>query len=152
MKRYRLQRRLIGPIYRPTNIDKHAHKVDSVLEKVSHRLGGLDGAQIDLKEWMHIIAVECLGAVVLSWSPGLLKQGTDFGTSAHSYQAWRRKSVLGLFPTVAALEMCYAFIGRVFSVIWGVKFTPPPGFRPFFPVSWKGRGTCSCSRDGVVES
>ena len=137
MKRYRLQRKLIGPVYRPNNIVRHEAKVDGVMKKVTQKLHELNGAEVSLKEWMHIIVVECLGEAVLSWSPGLLKAGTDHGTSAHSYQAWRRKTVLGLFPLWAKLEICSKSIGRVFSMAWGITFSPPPGFRPFFPYTGK---------------
>lgn len=84
---------------------------------------------------MHIIAVECLGAVVLSWSPGMLKHGTDWGTGPHAYASWRRKSVFGLFPTVTKLEILSKNVGRAFSSAWGVNFKTPKNFRPFFIVS-----------------
>lgn len=137
MKRYRLQRKFIGPVYRPTNVIKHEDKVDKVMAQVVRKLREMGDAEVDLKEWMHIIVVECLGEVVLSWSPGLLKAGTDSGTSAHSYQAWRRKTVLGLFPLFSKLNVCSKLVGRLFSLVWGVSFTPPPGFRPFFPYTGK---------------
>jgi cytochrome P450 len=84
---------------------------------------------------MHLVVVECLGAVVVSWSPGMLDRGSDRGTSAHAYNAWKRKSVLGLFPVIPKLESLSMSIGRAFSVLWGINFDAPPKFRPFFPVS-----------------
>lgn len=135
MKRYRLQRRLIGPTYQTTNLVKYESVIDKVLKQAMTKLKSLDGEQVNLKEWMHIIAVECLAAVVLSWSPGLIKQGTDWHSSTHSYQGWRRKSVLGLFPIVARLEFAAKWVGRVFSVVWGLVYVTPDKFRPFFPVS-----------------
>lgn len=135
MRRYRLQRRLIGPVYRPSNVIRHEKEVDKITESAARNLRSLDGAQVDLKEWMHMIAVECLGAAVLSWSPGMLDRGTDGGTGSHSYRSWRRKSVFGLFPTMAKLDMCSGAIGRAFSLLWGVNFRSPPSLRPFFPVS-----------------
>ena len=134
MKRYRLQRRLTGPVYQSSNVIKFAPAVDAVLDEAIERLKALKGGEIDLKEWMHIISVECLGAVVLSWSPGMLKQGTDGETSAHSYQGWRRKSVFGLFPAVVKAEASWKFVGRVFGNIWGVSFEAPKNFKTFFTV------------------
>jgi hypothetical protein len=99
---------------------------------------------------MHIIAVECLGAIVLSWSPGMLKNGTDNGSGAHAYHGWRRKSVFGLFPTVAKLEFLNKSIGRLFSTIWGVNFQPPKDFRPFFPVRYTHRYHVCFGADFVV--
>lgn len=95
----------------------------------------MKGAAFDMKEWMHILAVESLGAVVLSWSPGMLKAGTDRDTSNQSYLGWRRKSVFGLFPLITKLDVDYKWIGRVFGTLWGVTHQTPKGFKPFFPVS-----------------
>lgn len=136
MRRYRLQRRLIGPIYRASNVIKYEKAVDDILGKVMQVIKDFKSQEIDLKEWMHIISVECLGASVLSWSPGMLKAGSDWASSNHSYLGWRRKSVFGLFPIMAKLDLCSSKIARNFGNIWGVTFPPPPGFRAFFPVSF----------------
>ncbi|SPJ85851.1 related to pisatin demethylase [Fusarium torulosum] len=133
VRRYRIQRRLIGPVYQTSNLIQYEAAIDEVLARSVAKLKSLKGAPVELNEWMHIIAVECLGAIVLSWSPGMLKNGTDNGSGAHAYHGWRRKSVFGLFPTVAKLEFLNKSIGRLFSTIWGVNFQPPKDFRPFFP-------------------
>lgn len=134
LKRYRLQRRLIGPVYRPSNISKYESTVDSTLRRAVTKICELNGAEVDLKEWMHMIVVECLGASVLSWSPGMFNHGTDWGTSKFSYLGWRRKSVLGLFPLAVKAELCSKTFGRAFSVFWGLTFQPPQKFQTFFPV------------------
>ncbi|KAF4961677.1 hypothetical protein FGADI_40 [Fusarium gaditjirri] len=133
VRRYRIQRRLIGPVYQTSNLIQYEAAIDEVLARSIAKLKTLNGTQVELNEWMHIIAVECLGAVVLSWSPGMLKNGTDNGSSAHAYHGWRRKSVFGLFPMAAKLEFLHKSIGRLFSTIWGINFQPPKDFRPFFP-------------------
>ncbi|ODA77451.1 hypothetical protein RJ55_07080 [Drechmeria coniospora] len=133
MKRYRLQRRLIGRTYHASNVIKYESAIDNVLHRATEKLASLQGAEVDLKEWMHIITVECLGACVLSWSPGMLKNGTDRGTITHSYQGWRRKSFFGLFPTMTKLELCSSSIGRAFGTLCGVTYKTPENFRPFFP-------------------
>ncbi|KAJ4287487.1 Apoptosis-inducing factor 1 [Collariella sp. IMI 366227] len=136
--RYRLQRRLIGPLYSVSNIKKFEPAVDAVLKHAVSELKALGGAEVDLKEWMHIIAVECLGAVVLSWSPGYIKNRSDGGTSTQSYLGWKRKSVFGLFPTITKLSFLSKDVGRAFSNTWGVTFKTPRNFKPFFtPVSQK---------------
>lgn len=89
-----------------------------------------------------MIVVECLGAVVLSWSPGMIRNGTDWGTSAHSYLSWRRKSVFGLFPTIMKLSYLSKFLDRVFSLVWRITYRPPAKFKTFFPVREKLRGSC----------
>lgn len=147
MRRYRLQRRLIGRVYRTANAVRHEQAIDKVMDDVTQKFNSMEGADIDLKEWMHIIAVESLGALVLSWSPGMIKGGTDRDTSRQSYLGWRRKSVFGLFPLIIKLEANYKWVGRIFSTLWGVKHQTPKGFRPFFPVRLSrvaaaGRHTC----------
>lgn len=137
MRRYRLQRRLIGRVYQTANVVKFEAAVDDVIKQVIARLEALDGDEIDLKEWMHIIAVECLGASVLSWSPGLLKAGTDWGSSAHSYLGWRRKSVMGLFPTLTKLTLRSNLFEWIFRDVWDLKYVASPNFRSFFPVRCK---------------
>ncbi|KAL2133660.1 hypothetical protein VTI74DRAFT_1938 [Chaetomium olivicolor] len=130
--RYRLQRRLIGPLYLTSNIKKFESAVDAVIRHAISELKSLDGAEVDLKEWMHIIAVECLGAVVLSWSPSYIKNRSDGGTSNQSYLGWKRKSVFGLFPTVSKVAFLSKTVSRVFSNAWGVTFKTPKNFKPFF--------------------
>lgn len=138
MKRYRLQRRLIGRVYSSANVAKYEEVINEVLAHAVKRVTALDGQEVDLKEWMHIITVECLGACVLSWSPGMLKDGTDSGTLTHSYQGWRRKSLFGVFPTMKKFEQWSPGLGRAFAQVWGVTYRTPRNFRPFFPVSYGG--------------
>ncbi|KPM38024.1 hypothetical protein AK830_g8516 [Neonectria ditissima] len=132
-QRYRLQRRLIGPVYQTSNLLQYEAAIDSVLEHAIAKIKSLKGAEVELNEWMHIIAVECLSAVVLSWSPGMLRNGTDWGSGPHAYHSWRRKTVFGLLPAMAKLESWHKTAGRLFSTAWRVNFRTPKHFRPFFP-------------------
>jgi hypothetical protein len=135
MSRYRLQRRLIGPTYQISNLKRHEAAVDSVLDRVIAQLRLLQGAEVDLKEWMHIIAVECLGATVLSWSPGYLRHGSDFGSSTHGYNGWRMKTVFGLLPLAALAKILSPTLGRLVANLWDLTYQIPKNFKPFFPVS-----------------
>ncbi|RCI08663.1 hypothetical protein L249_4669 [Ophiocordyceps polyrhachis-furcata BCC 54312] len=132
-KRYRLQRRLIGQVYRASNVAKFEAAIDRVLDQAVEAVGRVEGAALDLNEWMHIVVVECLCACVLSWSPGMLRERTDHGSLIHSYQGWRRKSVFGLFPLAAKLALLRPEIDRLLGRLWGVTWEKPPGFRTFFP-------------------
>ncbi|KAG7123705.1 Cytochrome monooxygenase sdnT like protein [Verticillium longisporum] len=132
ISRYRLQRRLIGPIYQTASLKRHEPAIDAVLEKIVTQIRGLDGAEVDLKEWMHIIAVECLGAIVLSWSPGYLKDKTDWGSSSHGYLGWRRKSVFGLFPIIVKAEIISGEISYAFARLWGLTHKAAKTLKPFF--------------------
>lgn len=133
MKRYRLQRRLIGPIYHANNVKRYEAAVDAVLLRVIDQLRALDGSEVDLKEWMHIITVECLGAVSLSWSPGYLADKSDGASGMLAYMGWRRKSVFGLFPLAVIIEPLSKHFSRAFSLLWGVTYHIPK-HKPFFPV------------------
>lgn len=132
MDRYKLQRRLIGPLYSMHNVQKYEKAVDDVLAKVVAQLIVINGAELDLKMWMHIIAVECLSAIVLSYSPGYLKAKNDFGSSHHAYLNWRRKSVFGLFTWAVIAESYSKAAGRWFARLWRVTFVTPAPFKPFF--------------------
>lgn len=135
MKRYRTQRRLIGPVYNINNIRKYESALDDVLKKAVAQIKALQGAEVDLKQWMHMIIVECLGAVCLSWSPKFLLNQSDGGTGDQGYLGWRRKSVFGLFPMAVIAESYSRWLGRKFADLWGLTYITPPGFKPFFVVS-----------------
>ncbi|EGZ68773.1 cytochrome P450 [Neurospora tetrasperma FGSC 2509] len=143
LPRYRLQRRLIGPLYQLSSLKKFEPQIDAVLDRAIAQLRTLQGQEVDLKEWMHIIAVECLGAVVLSWSPGYIRDKSDGGTSTQGYLGWKRKSVFGLFPGITILSLMEGGpfgmgakvgkgVARWWSNTWGVTFATPKGFKPFF--------------------
>ncbi|KAB5549552.1 cytochrome P450 [Coniochaeta sp. 2T2.1] len=132
MKRYRLQRRMIGPAYHPSNLEKYGSAIDAVLRNAVAQLRILDGAEVDLKQWMHIITVECLGAAVLSWSPGYIRAETDGGTSSHAYLSWRHKSVFGMFPLAVIAGTYSRTLGRLFARVWGIRYRTPKGFKTFF--------------------
>jgi cytochrome P450 len=139
MKRYRLQRRLLGPIYQASNLKKFEAAIDAVLARYIATLHSIAGKEeLDLKEWMHILVVECLGEVVLSSPLGYLKDSSDGGSSDQSYLGWKRKSVFGLFPAAVALENLSKDFGRAWADLWDVTYVLPPGkFRPFFSVVHK---------------
>lgn len=134
IKRYRLQRRLIGPTYHPSNLKKYETAIDGVLREAVTQLRAVAGAEVDLKQWMHIITVECLGAVVLSWSPGYLKARTDGGTGSHAYLSWRHKTVFGLFPFAVIAGTYSRTLGRLFARLWGITYRTPKNFKTFFTV------------------
>ncbi|PGH27909.1 hypothetical protein AJ80_00459 [Polytolypa hystricis UAMH7299] len=99
MKRYRMQRRLVGPVYSAANLQKHEHLIEAVIERFVAKLKTLNGKEVDLTEWMHILSVETLTAVTFGWSPGLIEDGNDYGTFIDGYfQFWRYFTVVGLYP------------------------------------------------------
>ncbi|KAJ0299581.1 hypothetical protein COL516b_009085 [Colletotrichum fioriniae] len=113
-------------------LKRHEPALDAVLARVITTLRSLNGAEVDLKEWMHIIAVESLSAVVLTWSPNYLRDHTDHSSSTHGYLGWRRKSVFGLFPLAVKAELFSKALGRTFANLWRVTYKTPKNFKPFF--------------------
>lgn len=136
MDRYKHQRRVIGRVYGIANIRRHERLIDGALEAAVSRIRALDGAEVDLREWMHIIVVECLSAVVLSRPAGLLRAGSDGGTGDHAYAAWRMKSVVGLFPWIAARRYTHRRLVRLFCRLMKVTYSTPPSYKTFFTVSY----------------
>ncbi|KAK3400453.1 cytochrome P450 [Sordaria brevicollis] len=160
MSRYRLQRRLIGPVYQTSSLKKFEPAIDEVLDRAVAQLKSMKGEEVDLKMWMHIIAVECLGAVVLGWSPGYITAKSDGGTSGQGYRGWKRKSVFGLFPLITKLGFLEGKLGERFGKavqrwwadIWGVTFPTPKNFKPFFtPVYQKSSKRISAALKGQVQ-
>ncbi|KAK4165573.1 Pisatin demethylase [Cladorrhinum sp. PSN259] len=131
-RRYRMQRRVIGPVYSASNVKRYEKGVEDVVGRAVEELKRIEGESVDLKMWMHILAVECLGEVVLGWSPGYIKTRSDGGTSGQSYAGWKRKSVFGLFPEITALGFWSKEVSRLWADLWGVTFVTPKGFKPFF--------------------
>lgn len=92
--------------------------------------------EVDFKEWMYIIVVECFGVIVLMWLFGMIKKGIDGGISYYSYLSWRRKSVFGLFLIVMKLVYFFKLLDRIFSVLWGIIYKLLCNFRIFFLVCY----------------
>ncbi|KAH7014275.1 cytochrome P450 [Microdochium trichocladiopsis] len=130
MPRYRAQRRLIGPTYSQANLQNHEVAVDEVVERFVAKLRQLEGKEVDLMEWMHILAIECLTAVTFRWSPGLIEAGTNYDTLWDGYfQFWRYASVVGLFPRIVLLSHKLGLKSKRFLqrlVALGVPSCPPP--------------------------
>lgn len=73
-------------VYIVSNVKRFEGVVDGVVVVVVVRLKVIEGCgggvgMVDLKEWMYIIVVECLGVVVLGWLLGYIKSGSDGGMS-----------------------------------------------------------------------
>ena len=57
MVRYRLLRRLIGPVYGPTNVKKFEGLMDTKIDQFMAKMKELEGQLLDLAEWAMVIAV-----------------------------------------------------------------------------------------------
>ena len=52
--KYKMQRRLIGPIYSTGSLEKHEDRLDSTVSRLVASLKRLDGKVIDVGEWLHM--------------------------------------------------------------------------------------------------
>jgi hypothetical protein len=125
-----MQRRLVGPIYSASNLQKHEHLIEAVIERFVAKLRTMNGEEVDLTDWMHILAVESLTAVTFDWSPGLIEDGSDHGTFMDGYfQFWRFFTVVGLYPYAVLIAhklgvSAKRFLQRVVQT--GVAASPTP--------------------------
>jgi hypothetical protein len=138
-ERYRMQRRTIGPVYSVSNLKKYEGPVDEVLDRFVAKLTTLageedGGGQVDLAEWMHILAYECLSTVSMSWSPGQIEAGSGDGLLENGYDVWRMWSVLGLFEPIVLAGAVLPPLKYVFPVLAGVVPRRPKGFKNHWEV------------------
>jgi len=57
MELYRMQRRAFGPVYSASNMKRYEAVIDGCLARVVSKLRSLDGRQVNLTEWVHIISL-----------------------------------------------------------------------------------------------
>lgn len=134
--RYRLQRRLIGPVFSQSNLGKYEAPIDAVLDRLVAKLRSLGGErEVDLAEWMHILAYECLSSVTMSYHPGQIEAGSDEGLLGTGYAVWRMWSVLGLFKPLVVLYGTVRWMKPLLPVLMGVAPRAEEGFKPHWPVS-----------------
>jgi hypothetical protein len=125
-----MQRRLIGPTYSAANMLNHEPALDDVLQRFVAKLKEQDGKEIDLSEWMHILAMESITAVTFRWSPGMIEDGSNYGTLMDGYfKFWRYLTVVGMFPRVILVSHYLGLWSRHFLqklVDFGVEKCPKP--------------------------
>lgn len=57
MERYKLQRRLVGPVYSINGIKRHENHLNSTLSAFMDRMKGLKGEPFELVKWTNIWAI-----------------------------------------------------------------------------------------------
>ncbi|KAI1862730.1 uncharacterized protein JN550_010067 [Neoarthrinium moseri] len=127
-ERYRFQRRSLGPVYSIANVKKYEAVVDAVLDRFVGKLKTFNGkVEVDLAEWMHILALETLGSVVLDWSPGQIEAGSDEGMLSGTCTTWKACSVLGLFSPIVMVGGLVSPLKYLFPVLAGLVPLLGPG-------------------------
>jgi hypothetical protein len=98
MPRYRLQRRLVGPVYTTANLKRFESSVDTAIDRFAAELTASKGRKVDLNEWAVTHAAEALAQVTLRKSPGLWAKEEKIGLAKAARGMWRRMSTTGVLP------------------------------------------------------
>lgn len=73
MQKYHTQTDLLRDVYSVSNIKRYEYKITQVMDRVCDRISQLEGREVPLMEWMHIIilgkACQVRGWIIayLSW-------------------------------------------------------------------------------------
>jgi hypothetical protein len=98
MDKYRIQRRLIHPIYTESSITDLEESLDTILVKNLASMRQQSGNVVDLDKWSHMFAQDCLAAAVFSKSTSRVSLGKDDGINkGWEYLHWYVSSEL-LYP------------------------------------------------------
>ena len=126
MKKYRLQRRIAGPMYATASVEKYGGKIDAVISRFMLRLESLQGQNLDLEQWLHIFVLDALANVTLSEDLKYIEAGNDDGNLEASLRTWRMFSLVGLFPWITSLMQGFPLLDRSICGIFGVPSRQSP--------------------------
>ena len=164
MERYRLQRRLVGPIYSANGIKKHEDHLTSTLSSFMARIKGFAGAPLELALWMNVWAIGKAGPLVVnaeayrstvrpdtlteitfSHRMGYIEDGDDEGNRKAVDKAWRSMHLMGLYPSLWVLVQ---YIGPIVKAVSGGTWRTRGDHEvaPSFLVSLKPVSRTMCNR------
>lgn len=122
--KYRLQRRRINPIYTVSSIADLEPNLDAILVKNLASMREKSGVPLDLDNWSHMAALDCLTAAVFSTSTEQVIAGCDDGTIAAAKNGWVYLHWASRFPLLHRINSwCLRVIGRD---LWGKPRPPSP--------------------------
>ncbi len=98
IEKYRLQRRLIGPVFTTQAAKKHESLMDIALRRYVEKMVTSQGEPQDLVKWMNILAIDVLSEATFGTSKDLISSGDDDGNIKALDQFWKQASVAGLIP------------------------------------------------------
>ncbi|KAH8810802.1 benzoate 4-monooxygenase cytochrome P450 [Xylogone sp. PMI_703] len=98
MDKYRLQRRLVGPIYSQSSMKDHEPQLDAVLSGIIEKMHQLSGKSFDIDTWCNMIAADCLSASTFSEPRGFVDSGVDDGSIEAKHNFWKVVSWAGYYP------------------------------------------------------
>ena len=98
LEKYRLQRRLTGPVLTTQATKKHESLMDIVLRRYVGKMVSLQGEPQELVKWMNILAIDILSEATFGTSKDLISSGDDDGNIKALDEFWKQASVAGLVP------------------------------------------------------
>lgn len=117
VNKYRLQRRRINPIYTVSSVSDLEPSLDAILVRILASMRGRSRSTVDLDDWSHMAALDCLTATVLPTSTQQVIIGCDDGTIAATKQGWVYLHWASRFPTFHTINSwCLRVLKRD---LWG---------------------------------
>ncbi|KAI1387522.1 cytochrome P450 [Hypoxylon trugodes] len=134
INRYRNNRRNIGPTYAASSVKKYGPRLDGVMDEFVAKLQTQGGQVLDYTDWVHLVVVECLGAVTLNWSPDFVKDGSDHGYLVKSIKFWREITVFGSLKHLLLVVQKWPALRPRIAKFFGVDMSNMPAdYVPFEP-------------------
>ncbi|MCJ1445750.1 MAG: hypothetical protein MMC23_006255 [Stictis urceolatum] len=100
VEKYRMQRRLLGPLYAIPNVKKHEDKLDLDLELFFGKIEKSNGKPVDLEHLLDLFVIDTLARVTYGVPAGTQEADTDWGHMAGMEQMWSHVSWIGFYPNL----------------------------------------------------
>lgn len=115
MEKYRLQRRLLGPVYSAGQMKHYEAAIDKAIMDDTARMREVAGRDVDVDLWSNyfalglrprsyyclpimLIYLDCLSTATFSTSYGMISRGKDDGSVTSVHSEWRLLHWLGFLP------------------------------------------------------
>lgn len=112
MGKYRLQRRLMGPIFTMEAIKVHEDLMHRPILQFVEKMRRAKSVPQDLCKWMNILALDLLTEVTFSESPGYINAENDANNSQDIDAFWQQISWVGLLP---GFWQAYVWLSEAFA-------------------------------------
>ncbi|CZR66373.1 uncharacterized protein PAC_16274 [Phialocephala subalpina] len=92
MPRFRMIKRVTGPVLTLAAVKKYERLCDPVLERYVEKMTQEQGNALDLLKWMHIVSTELLESMVFSDSDDIISSGDDAGDTQLTHEDMAAKN------------------------------------------------------------
>ncbi|KAK4539376.1 hypothetical protein LTR36_011006 [Oleoguttula mirabilis] len=114
MKKYALQRRLVGPIFTTPALKTRENLLEAPIAKFLSKMKRTKDEPQDIVKWMNIVALDLLTEITFSESPNYIDRATDDANAIDVDAFWQQIHWMGLCPDlwvafVSVSEWCQRF-------------------------------------------